>query len=123
MRSLAFDGRLATLLVVGFWLTACSPPGSPADAYRASPQDMQRGKALFAGTCAGYCHSPAVERDAPYLFDCTWVHGSGTDAEIFEVIAQGLPGTPMLGFQNRLPEGDTDIWRLVAYITETGAQC
>ena len=108
----------ATLL-----LGACGSPSSPADAFRADPEALRRGKALFAGTCAGYCHSPAVERAAPYLFDCTWVNGSGTDQEIFDVIADGVPNTAMLGFRGRMPEGDADIWRLVAYIRDASPGC
>lgn len=96
---------------------------TPADAYREDAEALKRGKALFVGTCAGYCHSPAVERAAPYLFDCTWLHGSGTDQELFDVIANGVPNTAMLGFQGKLPEGDADIWRLVAYIRDSSPGC
>ena len=114
--------RLAALIVVLF-LAGCGSSSTPADDYRADPQALQRGKALFVGTCAGYCHSPAVERAAPYLFDCIWVHGSGGEQDIFDVIADGVPNTAMLGFRGKLPEGDADIWRIVAYIKETGPAC
>lgn len=85
---------------------------------------MQRAKSLFVGTCAGYCHSTEpLNKDAPYLFDCTWQHGSGQDQEIFDVIAQGVPNTRMIAFKGKLPEGDDDIWRLVGYIKASGANC
>ena len=109
---------LATTLLLG----ACGS-STPADAFRADAEALKRGKALFVGTCAGYCHSPAVERAAPYLFDCTWRKGNGTDQEIFDAIADGVPNTAMLGFRGKLPEGDADIWRLVAYITTSGPGC
>ena len=96
---------------------------TPADAFRADPQALQRGKSLFTGTCAGYCHSPTVERAAPYLFDCTWRHGDGSDQALFDIIANGVPQTPMIAFKGKLPQGDDDIWRLVAYISTTGADC
>lgn len=95
-------------------------PRTPADAYRADSQALQRGKSLFTGTCAGYCHSPTVERAAPYLFDCVWQHGDGSDQALFDVIANGVPETPMIAFKGKLPEGDDDIWRLVAYISTAG---
>lgn len=111
-------GTLAGMLLLG----ACGS-STPADAYREDAEALKRGKALFVGTCAGYCHSPAVERAAPYLFDCTWLHGSGTEQELFDVIAKGVPNTAMLGFQGKLPEGDADIWRLVAYIKDSSPGC
>lgn len=94
-----------------------------ADAMRADSQALKRGKALFVGTCAGYCHSPSVERAAPNLFDCTWRSGGGGDQELFDIIASGVPGTAMIGFKGKLPEGDDDIWRLVAYISAAAPAC
>ena len=113
--------RRIAALTVTLLLSACGS-SSPADAYLADAEALKRGKALFVGTCAGYCHSPAVERAAPYLFDCTWLHGN-TDQELFDVIANGVPNTAMLGFQGKLPEGNADIWRLVAYIKDSSPEC
>ena len=104
-------------------LAAGCEPQTPASAYRADAEALKRGKALFVGTCAGYCHSPTVERDAPNLFDCAWRSGSGGDQELFDIIAGGVADTPMIAFSGKLPEGDDDIWRLVAYITTAGADC
>ena len=81
---------------------------------------MARAKSLFIGTCAGYCHTTTPsQRDAPYLFDEEWIHGDG-DHEIFDTIADGVPGTTMIGFKGKLPQGDDDIWRLVAFLTAPG---
>lgn len=119
------SNRISALVALAATLPLCSCGSSttPADAFRADAEALKRGKALFAGTCAGYCHSPAVERAAPYLFDCTWRKGSGTDQEIFDAIADGVPNTAMLGFRGKLPEGDADIWRLVAYIKDSSPGC
>lgn len=100
----------------------CSPP-TPAETLRGDAQAVARGKALFVGTCAGYCHSPTVERAAPNLFDCVWKNGAGDDQELFDVIADGVPGTPMIAFRGKLPEGDDDIWRLVAYLGTARRPC
>ncbi|MDE0189990.1 MAG: c-type cytochrome [Gammaproteobacteria bacterium] len=106
-----------TLLVAVAIMVAGCGPASPADTFRADPEAMKRGKSLFVGTCAGYCHNTVADnRDAPYLFDRQWLHG-GADREIFDSIANGIPGTTMIGFKGKLPQGDDDIWRLVAYIT------
>ena len=102
--------------------SGCEPP-TPADAFRADQQALQRGKSLFVGTCAGYCHSPTVERAAPNLFDCTWQNGTGGDQDLFDIIASGVPDTAMIGFKGKLPQGDDDIWRLVAYISTNRADC
>ena len=96
---------------------------SPAAAFRTDLKALRRGKALFVGTCAGYCHSPSVERAAPNLFDCTWQNGSGGDRELFDIIANGVPETAMIGYKGKLPEGDDDIWRLVAYLQAAAPAC
>ena len=104
-------------------LLGCAPPTTPADAFRADAQALKRGQSLFVGTCAGYCHSPSVERAAPNLFDCAWKHGSGDDQELFDVIANGVPETAMIAFKGKLPEGDDDIWKVVAYLGVNRANC
>ena len=127
-RALGRIGPVGTRLGLGLatlcTLAACTPgaPPSPADAFHADPAALTRGRQLFTGVCAGYCHglSPGP-RDAPYLFDCAWLHG-GRDADLFRVISEGVPETPMIAFGGQLPEGDDDIWRLVAYIGSAGSQ-
>ena len=114
--------RSSVALLLALCAAACQPE-SPADAFRADQQALQRGKSLFVGTCAGYCHSPTVERAAPNLFDCTWQNGTGGDQELFDIIASGVPDTAMIGFNGKLPQGDDDIWRLVAYISTNRADC
>lgn len=106
-------------LVVLVLLCGCGP-ASPVERYLNDPEALQRGKSIFVGTCGGYCHSVSPgPRDAPYLFDCTWKHGASDD-DIFQVIANGVPNTRMVSFRDALPEGDEDIWRLVAFIRAVG---
>ena len=78
---------------------------------------MKRGKGLFIGTCGAYCHSlhDGARGDVPDLFDCAWKNGASDD-EIFATISNGVPGTRMVGFKNALPDGDADIWKLVAFL-------
>ena len=116
---------LASALVA----SACGAPTpdadtSPVAAYLEDRAELERGRRIFLGACAGYCHGTSGsggvrEGEAPDLWDCVWLHGA-SDLEIFETISRGVTDTPMLGFDGSLV--DADIWRLVAYI-QTGSQC
>lgn len=92
-------------------------PASPAVAFEHDPTAVKRGKSLFIGTCGAYCHSfhDGARGDVPDLFDCPWKNGT-SDEEIFMIISNGVPGTRMVGFKGALPDGDTDIWKLVAFL-------
>src|SRR5579871_80432 len=93
---------------------AAAAAADPVPAMLKSPADVERGRALFVGTCGAYCHHMTPgPGDAPFLFDCDWIHG-GSDAEIFHTISTGVPGTRMVAFGGALP--DQDIWRLVTYL-------
>ena len=95
---------------------ACSRSDSPATAYARDPAALERGRLIFVGTCGAYCHSVTNERrDAPNLFDCEWKHG-GADADLFRTISGGVQGTRMPAFKGALPEGDPDIWKVIAYL-------
>ena len=97
-------------------------PESPAARFGRDPAAVDRGRRIFIGTCGAYCHSTHdVERDAPSLFDCEWRHG-GSDEQIFKSISEGVPGTRMPSWKGALPEGDDDIWRLVAYL-RSASEC
>jgi mono/diheme cytochrome c family protein len=79
------------------------------------PAALERGRRIFMGTCTGYCHAAqgSSSSEAPDLFDCDWLHG-GSDAEIFQTLSRGVPGTLMAGFDGRLD--DRDIWRVIAWL-------
>ena len=100
-----------------------APPAAGADPVPnllKSPSDIARGKAIFVGTCGAYCHHMTnTAGDAPFLFDCYWIHG-GSDQEIFHTITTGVPGTRMVSFKGAIP--DADLWRVVAYL-KSASQC
>lgn len=111
-----------TWVAILLLLAACEPE-SPADVYMQDAVALQRGKSIFVGSCGGYCHSFSTgARDAPYLFDCTWLHG-GSDGEVFATISTGVPQTRMIGFAGKLPEGDADTWRIVAFLKSQRQDC
>lgn len=93
------------------------PPASPAAAYLQDPVAVRRGRAIFVGTCGAYCHGlqGGTRGDVPDLFDCEWKHGA-LDHDIFKVIAEGVPGTRMVGFGASLPKKEEDVWKVVAFM-------
>jgi mono/diheme cytochrome c family protein len=130
-----FPGYLVAAVLVAAASLAASqaqptaPPSEPAGPAAPkpsmAPEDLARGKALFAGTCGAYCHQanpaagPGQGADAPFLFGCDWKHG-GSDEEIFQTISQGVAGTRMVAFAGAIP--DDDIRRIVAYL-KSASQC
>lgn len=103
-------------------LAGCDDP-SPADTYITDAAALKRGKSIFVGNCGAYCHSTQPgPKDAPYLFDCQWIHG-GSDQEIFNTISNGVPGTRMIGFGGKLPRGDDDLWKVIAYLKKNRESC
>lgn len=118
--------RLAVYLILTFIVVACGDTretGSPADALLADADAVSRGRSLFVGTCAGYCHKLTPERvDAVYLFDCEWKHG-GSDREIFNTVINGVPNTRMVGFGTNFPEGESDLWRIIAFLKSNRDSC
>jgi len=120
LRCCAFG--MLSLLLSCVAISACLPPAgedtalrSPALSYAEDPPALKRGRGIFLGTCAGYCHGlgGGGASDAPNLFDCEWRHG-GRDEEVFASIHKGIPGTRMLGFGGKLE--DEDLWKVVAYL-------
>lgn len=99
---------------------AASRTVDPVPVLLKSPADVARGKGIFVGTCAAYCHKmTAMKSDAPFLFDCDWLHG-GSDLEVFHTISHGVSGTRMVAFGGAI--ADADIWRVVTYL-KSASQC
>ena len=95
----------------------------PASLYATDPEALARGESVFAGTCSGYCHGKNVTvADVPNLFDCAWIHG-GSNQEIYNTITGGVPGSRMVAFGGRLPEGDDDIWKIIAFLKSEATGC
>jgi len=95
---------------------------SAVDMYIQDPVALARGRALYEGSCASFCHEVEDPDLAVNLFDCEWRHGS-EDEDLFDIITRGIPDTRMVGFGENFPEGEQDTWRLVAYIRSQQPQC
>ena len=109
-------------------LVACGEGAAPVEptvveAFMADPEAVDRGEALVVGTCSGYCHSmTAADTDALFLFDCEWKHG-GSDQDIFNTVTTGVPNTRMVGFGSNFPQGDDDLWKIIAYLRTNQQSC
>ena len=93
------------------------------EGYMSDPAAVARGEAIFAGSCSVYCHTiEQEETDALDLFDCEWKHGN-SDQEIFATVTTGVPATRMVGFGSNFPEGEEDLWKLIAYLRVNQQAC
>lgn len=110
------QGLALALLASANFAAGCqqSAESTPAARFADDPEALARGEAIFRGACGAYCHALVPDnRDALFLFDCTWKHGA-SDAEVFQVISQGVPGTRMVGFGESLSV--EDLWKVVAFL-------
>jgi mono/diheme cytochrome c family protein len=122
--------KAVLIMAAATLLVACGESGDvePAEltvvqGFMADPAAVARGEALFVGTCAGYCHTLTPEdTDALFLFDCQWKHG-GTDQNIFDTVTVGIPNTRMVGFGSNFPEGDDDLWKIIAFLRVNQQPC
>ncbi len=108
-----FGTVLFCLLVFGL----ARPVGSPAQNPDAAKQDMiKRGAMVYKTRCV-ICHN--AEGKSPNkrmrFADHEWMHGD-KPAQIEKVVAEGVKGTVMMGFKNRLH--DDDIKAVTAYIMD-----
>ena len=94
--------------------------------FENDPAALRRGQELFLGSCVSFCHNLIEEEpdqaDALFLFDCRWQHADD-NAGIFRVIKEGIPDTRMVGFGDNFPEGDDDVWKIIAWIRHSQDNC
>jgi len=121
--------RPSLLLLLPLFLYACGAEEepaaddlTPADVYLNDPVALERGRAIYEGSCANFCHEVETDNDAVDLFDCEWRHGH-TAEDLFEIIARGIADTRMVGFGENFPQGEEDTWRLVAYMLANESGC
>lgn len=114
-------------------LAACGAEPEPVELtvvqqYMNDDLALLRGEAIYAGSCASFCHglTPEIAGEefgsAANLFDCEWKYG-GTDEEIFNTVVAGVTGTGMVGFGSNFPEGDDDLWKLIAFLRSKQVPC
>lgn len=113
-------------------LFACDGPVEEVEptlvqSFMVDENALLRGQAIYAGSCADFCHGLTPELSAvnfgddANLFNCLWQYGE-TDDEIFDTIVNGVPGTRMVGFGSNFPEAD-DPWKIIAYLRVNQSTC
>ncbi len=89
--------------------------GSIAGLPFSTPKDVQEGQKSFRSQCAS-CHGLDASGGSvgPSLVSGTFKHG-GSDADLFNTITKGVPGTAMTAFalQGR------EVWQLIAFLRST----
>jgi mono/diheme cytochrome c family protein len=99
--------------------------GQPLDAsvttQRFDPGEVERGRVYFAQLCLS-CHGVRGDglgewayRVTPYPADLRKARTQGrSDQMLFDIISNGLVGTPMIGWRRQLTEAQR--WQLVTYV-------
>ncbi len=89
----------------------------------AAPATAANGQAIYSANCAT-CHGPEGRGDGPAavglepppanLTDGTWVTGDGSLPAIENIVANGSPGTAMIGWKGTL--SDAEIQAVASYV-------
>jgi len=119
-------GGLVTLSIVGLGLFYATRPVAAKDGnvnpIPPNSESVAAGQAVFAVHCAP-CHGETGKGDGPLGvvlnprpadLSLHAVPGVHTDAQLYEWITDGFPGSAMPAWKTRL--SDTDRWNLVNYI-------
>ncbi len=120
--------KLLSLLIILVALSACSSeenqePLSLLESYMLDEEALERGRQLYEGSCANFCHGADPEPGEDVnLFDCRWNYGN-TNEDIFRIVTSGIPDTRMVGFGNNFPEGQNDLWKLIAFLRDEQQTC
>lgn len=120
--------KLLSLLIILVAVSACSSeenqePLSLLESYMLDEEALERGRQLYEGSCANFCHGADPEPGEDVnLFDCRWNYGN-TNEDIFRIVTSGIPDTRMVGFGNNFPEGQNDLWKLIAFLRDEQQTC
>jgi putative heme-binding domain-containing protein len=110
------------LLLIGMMVAASAHSQREQTLPETNPHtadaDIQQGRRLFDGRCAG-CHGKGGVGDrGSNLAQPNLVHASD-DRDLFRLIRRGIPGTEMPSTHLTT---DREVWQLVAYVRSLGRQ-
>jgi putative heme-binding domain-containing protein len=90
-------------------------PAGPPNPFRGNAQAVEEGRTLYNGTCT-VCHGPdgTAGEMGPALGEPARRYAQGTDQQIFDAIKNGIQGTPMPPFGDKM--SDEQIQKVAAYI-------
>jgi putative heme-binding domain-containing protein len=106
--------QVLALFVLGGWYLAQGDRPAAKNPFAGDAPAIESGRVQFRMACAG-CHGlrAAGGRSGPDLTRGTFAAGE-TDADLYRVVSDGIPGTEMPAFNGRLQ--DDERWRLVSYV-------
>jgi cytochrome c oxidase cbb3-type subunit III len=106
--------KLLTLLALAAAFFSQEEKAVQKNPLAGDPRAIESGRVMFRMHCAE-CHGLRATggRSGPDLTRGTFGAGD-TDADLYNVILDGVPGTEMPAFSGRLD--DQDRWRLVSYV-------
>ena len=130
---LAVSGALLSVKLLPGDNHVIPPPhvGEPLDAsvttQRFDPGEVERGRVYYAQLCVS-CHGVRGDgmgewayRVTPYPADLRKARTqSRSDQMLFDIVSDGLLGTPMIGWKRQLTEAQR--WQLVTYMRTLGLQ-
>lgn len=90
------------------------PSAQVAGSDTSESDDVEKGKEVYASTCAS-CHGAVAQGGiGPNLVDDYWIHGTGKTADIQAVVRDGAPGNGMPAWGAVI--GETKVAQVVAFI-------
>ncbi len=96
--------------------SAETPAATAADepVFEHDEDTLAAGKKIFVAKCVA-CHNPHGEGlVGPNLTDKYWIHGKGTEKDIYTVVTNGVPEKGMITWKTQL--SDEDIRSVVVYV-------
>lgn len=104
---------MKTLILFVLAVAAGVPQMPRTNPLAADPRAAEEGRVAFRGSCS-LCHGIKGEGGRGPDLTIAAYSTSNVDADLYNVISNGVIGTEMPGFASRF-ESD-DIWRLVSYV-------
>jgi putative heme-binding domain-containing protein len=102
-------------LLIALFSVVGAAAQAQTDPYANNAAAIDQGRELFNSTCTR-CHGPngGAGEFGPGLAIPGRSYARNSDAQIFDAIAHGIPGTPMPAHQGKL--SDDQIWKITAYV-------
>ena len=107
--------RSLVVLALAMVVASLTLTAQPANPFLGNSKAIDEGRDVFNQTCTT-CHGPdgAAGEMGPALGAPARRYAQATDAQIFDAIKNGIPGTQMPPSRTRL--SDDEIWKTAAYI-------
>src|SRR5947209_16536463 len=111
-RGLRIAGLVLTCTVGPALAQRGGAPG-PLNPFQGKPEAVHEGESLYAQHCTG-CHGPtgSAGEIGPAIATADRIDFGGGDAQVFDTIKNGVPGTSM----SPQKISEEEIWKITTYI-------